>query len=258
MNETVIFAQSGCQHGGRQRLTMLARFIECQWLNLLRTPAYTLPTLLFPVMFYAFFGLLMIRGQAQYLLCTFATFGCIGAALFAFGVGIATERAQGWLTLLRATPASIAAILVGKWFGAGLFAAMITLIMAVLAAILGGVRMETLQWSGLLLVMVLGSMPFAALGLGLGMSMSPNAAPAVVNLIYLPLAFLSGLWVPVSQFPSWLQAMAEWLPPYHLAALALHVTGTQSGMPILSLALLTGYTLLFTLFAAWAWRRPAQ
>jgi len=238
-----------------QHMVMLARFIECQWLNLLRTPAYTLPTLLFPVMFYSFFGLLMIRGQAQYLLCTFATFGCIGAALFAFGVSIATERAQGWLTLLRATPAPIAAILVSKGFGAALFAAIIALIMSILAALLGGVRMETMQWAGLMVVMVLGSAPFAALGIAVGMSLSPNAAPAVINLIYLPLGFLSGLWIPASQFPGWLQATAGWLPPYHMAELALHVTGTKNGTPLVSLAILSAYTLLFVLLAAWAWRR---
>lgn len=240
----------------RSHWLVLARFVECQWLNLLRTPGYTLPTLMFPIMFYSFFGLLMIRGQAQYLLCTFATFGCIGAALFAFGVGIATERAQGWLTLLQATPAPIAAVLVGKGFGAALFAAIITLIMSVLAAVFGDVRMATGQWAGLLLVMVLGSLPFSALGIGLGMSLAPNAAPAVLNLIYLPLGFLSGLWIPISQLPGWLQDAAVWLPPYHLAELALHVTGTRSGSVLVSLAILTGYTLLFVLFAAWAWRRP--
>lgn len=243
---------------GRQQFMMLARFIESQWLNLLRTPAYTLPTLLFPIMFYSFFGLLMIPGQAQYLLCTFATFGCIGGALFAFGVGIATERAQGWLTLLRATPAPIAAVLAGKGFAAALFAAVITLIMSALAAWFGGVRMEALQWSGLLLVMVCGTLPFAALGIGLGMSLSPNAAPAVLNLIYLPLGFLSGLWIPANQLPGMLQDIAGWLPPYHLAALALHVTGTKTGQPLLSLALLLVYTLLFVLFAGWAWRRGDQ
>ena len=239
-------------------LTMQARFIESQWLNLLRTPAYTLPTLLFPIMFYSFFGLLLIPGQAQFLLCTFATFGCIGASLFAFGVGIATERAQGWLTLLRATPAPVSAVLAGKGFGAALFTAIVTLVMAMLAAQFGGVRMTTVQWSGLLLVMIAGSVPFAALGIGMGMSLSPNAAPAVLNLIYLPLGFMSGLWIPAHQLPGFMQAMANWLPPYHVAELALHVTGTKTGTPLLSLGILLTYTVLFIGFAAWAWRRADQ
>ncbi|WP_376691704.1 ABC transporter permease [Wenzhouxiangella sp. EGI_FJ10409] len=117
------------------------QLIRAQWLNLLRTPAYTLPTLLFPVMFYVFFGLLMLRGQSLWLLCTFATFGVMGAALFSFGVSIATERAQGWLLLLRASPAPVSAVIAGKAFGAVLFAIIIVVMMSALAATFGSVRL---------------------------------------------------------------------------------------------------------------------
>lgn len=234
------------------------QFVQCQWLNLVRMPAYSLPTLLFPVMFYAFFGLVMIRGQAHYLLATFATFGVMGAALFSFGVGIATERAQGWFTLLRATPAPLAGVVAGKWFGAALFAAIIVIAMEVLAAVFGDVRMQTSQWFGLVGVLIVGTLPFCLLGLGLGLVMSPNAAPAVINVVFLPLAFLSGLWVPVSQFPTWLQGFAEWLPPYHLARLALHAAGVQPVDVIFHVAVLAGFSALFSLLVIVGWRRTLQ
>jgi len=234
------------------------QFIQCQWLNLLRMPAYSLPTLLFPVMFYAFFGLVMIRGQAHYLLATFATFGIMGAALFSFGVSIATERAQGWFTLLRATPAPLAGVVAGKWFGAALFAAVIVVMMEVLAAALGGVRMQPGQWFGLVGVLVAGTLPFCLLGLGLGLLMSPNAAPAVINIVYLPLAFLSGLWVPVSQFPPWLQSFAEWLPPYHLAQLALHVAGAKPAEVLGHVLALVAFSAAFSLLVVVGWRRTRK
>lgn len=234
------------------------QFVQSQWLNLLRMPAYSLPTLLFPVMFYAFFGLVMIRGQAHYLLATFATFGVMGAALFSFGVGIATERAQGWFTLLRATPAPLAGVVAGKWFGAALFAAIIVVMMEVLAAVFGDVRMQSGQWFGLVGVLVAGTLPFCLLGLGLGLVMSPNAAPAVINLVYLPLAFLSGLWVPVSQFPAWLQSVAEWLPPYHLARLALHVTGVQPADIFVHVLVLAGFSAAFSVLVGVGWRRTRR
>ena len=47
------------------------------------------------------------------------------------------------------------------------------------------------------LVNVLGVLPFCAMGLFVGSLVSGQAAPAIVNLIYLPMAFLSGLWVPM-------------------------------------------------------------
>lgn len=231
------------------------QLIRAQWLNLLRTPAYTLPTLLFPVMFYVFFGLVMLTGQSLWLLCTFATFGVMGAALFSFGVSIATERAQGWLLLLRASPAPVSAVIAGKAFGAVLFAIIIVVMMSALAAAFGDVRLESGQWLGLAGILTLGALPFCLMGLALGLWLSPNAAPAVLNLVYLPLAFLSGLWIPSTMFPGWLQAVAEWLPPYHLAALALDVTGAKPADWIHSLTVLGAFGLLFAVMTALGWRR---
>ncbi len=239
----------------RRRLVSYAHFMHCQWLNLLRVPAYSIPTLLFPIMFYAFFGILMNPGAASYLLATFATFGVLGAALFAFGVGIATERAQGWYTLIRATPAPLPGIVIGKWFGAALFSSVIVVSMCAIAAFLGDVRLEQVQWWGLLAVLIAGTLPFCLLGLGLGLMLSPNAAPAVINIVYLPMAFLSGLWVPVSQFPGWLQALAPWLPPYHLAELALHVIGARAGDPWVNVLALLMFSLAFSVLVMIGWRR---
>lgn len=229
--------------------------IRAQWLNLLRSPAYTVPTLLFPVMFYIFFGLMMMPGQAQWFLCTFATFGVMGAALFSFGVSVATERAQGWLLLLRASPAPVSALIAGKAFGALLFALIIVVTLSVLAATFADVRLTTPQWLGLAAVLVSGALPFCLMGLALGLWLSPNAAPAVLNLVYLPLGFLSGLWIPASVFPTWLQSLAEWLPPYHLAAVALDVTGTKPADWAPSIAVLLVFTLIFAVLTALGWRR---
>lgn len=231
------------------------QLIQAQWLNLVREPGYSLPTLLFPVMFYSFFGLLMIRGQALWLLCTFATFGVMGAALFSFGVGIATERAQGWMMLLRASPAPVGAVIAGKAFGAMLFALIIVVLMATLGAAFGNVRLMTGQWLSLAGVLVVGSLPFCLMGLAIGLWIKPNAAPAVLNLIYLPLGFLSGLWIPAMQFPPLLQAVAEWLPPYHLAALALDVTGAKSADWGAAMVNLGAFTLAFGVLTALGWKR---
>lgn len=231
------------------------QLIRAQWLNLLRTPAYTLPTLLFPVMFYVFFGLLMMRGQSLWLLCTFATFGVMGAALFSFGVSIATERAQGWLLLLRASPAPVSAVIAGKAFGALLFAIIIVVMLSTLAVGFADVRLETWQWLGLAAVLTAGALPFCLMGLALGLWLKPNAAPAVLNLIYLPMGFLSGLWIPAPALPGWLQALAEWLPPYHLAALALDITGAKPADWTHSLTVVGVFGLLFAALAALGWRR---
>lgn len=237
------------------RLSSVLHLVQAQWLNLVRTPAYTLPTLLFPVMFYAFFGLVMIPGGALLLLGTFATFGVMGAALFALGVGVATERAQGWLRLLRASPAPVSAVILGKAAVAVLFGLIIVVMMSAMAAGFGGVRLHTGQWLGFAGVLALGSLPFCLMGLAFGLWLSPNAAPAVLNLVYLPLAFLSGLWIPVNQLPGVLQGLAEWLPPYHLAALAQDVLGVREAEVGVALLHLGVFSLVCLLFTVVGWRQ---
>ena len=240
---------SRIEHSAQWQLTRSA------WLSLWRMPAYSLPTLLFPIGFYVFFGLIMNPGFARWMLSTFGTFGVMGTALFAFGVGVAMERSQGWWLLLRAAPTPFAAVLAGKLATVMGFSLIIVLSMAWLAAMFAGVRLETGQWLALVGVLIVGAVPFSLLGLALGLWLSPNAAPAIINVIYLPLAILSGLWIPISQLPGLLQSLAVWLPPYHLAGLALHVSGTQSGPWVEHVIALMLFTVLSATLAAVAWRR---
>ena len=94
------------------------------------------------------------------------------------------------------------------------------------------------------------------MGLFLAMSLKSQSAPAVVNLLYLPMSFFSGLWIPITIFPSLLQNVAQLLPPYHLAQLALKVVAMDQGQSVLwHVAVLAGYTLVFGWFALKAYYR---
>jgi ABC-2 type transport system permease protein len=63
------------------------------------------------------------------------------------------------------------------------------------------------------------------MGLALGYFTGPNSAPPTINLIYLPMSFCSGLWVPIIFLPKIVQRFALAMPPYHLAQLAFGVVG---------------------------------
>jgi ABC-2 type transport system permease protein len=59
------------------------------------------------------------------------------------------------------------------------------------------------------------------------------------------MSFASGLWFPIELLPKFLQHLAFYLPPYHLAQLALGVIGGgSSGSPSTHLEFLLGFTLL--------------
>lgn len=224
-----------------------------EFLRLLRTPSFSLPCLLFPPVFYLLFGVLL-GGKggpvaAQYMLAGYGVFGVIGVALFGFGVTVAMDREQGLLTLKRAQPMPPGAYLVAKMAMALLFAAIILSLLAALAAGVAHVQLSAAQWIAWAATCLVGVLPFSALGLWLGTLVSGRGAPALINLIYLPMAFLSGLWVPLSMLPSVLQTTAPMWPAYHLAQVAQQAVGVGAGRPLLHLAVLAAMATLFFVLA---------
>jgi ABC-2 type transport system permease protein len=232
------------------RSSMYAYALEAKYefLRVLRTPAFAAPTLLFPPLFYLLFGILLNRGNAgaaHYLFATYSVFGVMAPSLFGFGVGVAIERERGWLALKRVAPMPPGAYLLSKMAMAMLFAAIIYCILAVMAFTLGGVRLPVGQWLLIGAIAVTGVMPFCALGLMIGSRANASAAPAFVNLIYMPMAFLSGLWMPLPMLPHMITQIAPLWPAYHLAQLALMTVGqtpsSNIGMHLMALA---GFTVL--------------
>jgi ABC-2 type transport system permease protein len=233
-----------------------------EFLKLLRMPGYAIPSIAFPAVFYLLFGVIFGRGTVggvtmpTYLIATYGAFGVIGAALFGFGVGVAVERGQGWLMLKRASPMPPMAFFVAKLVMCAIFATAVVGVLAVLGVTFGNVRMAPAVWLRLGSTLILGAVPFCALGLGMGYLVGPNAAPPIVNLIYLPMSFLSGLWIPFEMLPAAVKAIAPFLPAFHLGQLALGAIGAGAGAPAWShVAALGGFTLLGLGVALWAYRR---
>lgn len=223
-----------------------------EFLRLLRAPAFAVPTLLFPAMFYFLFAVLFARNASGdfhanvYLLATYGVFGVMGPGLFGFGVSVALDIERGWLTLKRAQPMPPGAYLASKLAMAMLFAALIFLILATLATSTAGVTLPLAAWLRLFVVEIVGVLPFAAIGLCVATLVSGQAAPAVINLIYLPMSFLAGLWMPLSVLPPVVRSLAPLWPAYHLGQLALAAVGQPSeGTALIHVAALAAFTIAF-------------
>ena len=229
---------------------------KTETLRLIRTPGFSIPTLLFPIIFYTFFGIIFSMGKSMptYLMATYATFGVIGPALFSFGVGIAVERGQGWFDLKEVSPMPASAYIFARVALTFIFSIVIIMLLFLIGALFGGVELMRSQWILMALVLTLGSLPFCAIGMTLGLFLKSSSAPATVNLIYLPMGFLSGLWVPITFLPEFMQTFANLLPPYHLAQLSLKIVEMDVGAPVaLHISVLAGYTLLFMFLAGKAY-----
>jgi ABC-2 type transport system permease protein len=236
--------------------------IKYEILKALRMPAYALPTLGFPLLFYVFFGLVFGGKQAagvkmaSYLIATYGCFGVIGASLFGFGVTVAIERGQGWMEVKRTTPMPVSAYFLSKVVMAMIFSALIALGLFALGITLGGVHLSLATAALLFTVLVLGSLTFCAAGLAIGYFAGPNSAAPIVNLIYLPAAFLSGLWVPIWALPRALQRLAFFLPPFHFSQIALRAMGGNVRTPLaVNVTAMLIATVLFLALAYAGWRR---
>lgn len=244
----------------RDTLGVYLREAAFQFWSVLRTPGFALPTLLFPALFYLFFGLVFGHGgdgaTATYMLATYGTFGIMAPSLFGFGVGIAMEREHGILALKRVSPMPSMAYFFSKAVMAMLFALLIVLLLSALGALFGQLRLPRGEWFALLATLVPGTLPFCALGLAIGLHAGGQSSPAIINLIYLPMSLLSGLWVPLRLFPHWLQDFAQVLPAYHLSQIALGIVHMGDGGRLLvHAAYLAVFTVVCLRLAQRAWRR---
>lgn len=224
-----------------------------EFLKLLRAKAFSLSVIGFPVMFYLIFGVTNHHTEyARYLLASYSCFGMFGAALFGLGAGVAMERAQGWMELKQASPMPRLVYLIAKTATCAAIAMITVGILLTLGLTLAGVSMTVLEAVRLIAITLAGAIPFASMGLLVSFIVPPNAGPGFINLFYLPMSFASGLWMPISLLPHWIQKIAPALPTYHYAQLALNIFGyAQPGASMLChWEALVGFTCLL-LGAAW-------
>jgi ABC-2 type transport system permease protein len=230
---------------------------EC--LRYMRNPGFMLPITLFPTLFYLLFGIVMNHGGgaevSRYLLVSYSVFGVMSPGLFGFGISLALERDGGLLTYKRALPMPPGAYLLGKMLMAMLAAAAVILLLLALSIGMAHVAITLREASLLLLVGVLGVLPFCAMGMLVGTLIKGQGAPGVLNLIYLPMSFLSGLWVPMNELPKALQQIAPIWPSYHLHQLGLVALGLEQGGAARHVLVLLGFTLAFLTIAARRLRR---
>ncbi len=219
--------------GAVSGLRILVLESRSEFLRLLRAPSFAVPTIAFPLMFYVLFGLLLAPAHphpqsARRALVAFLVIGTMAPGLFALGITLAVDRERGFLELKRALPMPPGIYLAAKLSMAMLFAGCVAILILGLAALVGTVALSLWQWGLLLALALLGVLPFCAIGLWVGSCAKASAAPAILNLIYLPMSFLSGLWVPLEALPHALAQLAPVWPAWQLAQLGYSIAGVAT------------------------------
>jgi ABC-2 type transport system permease protein len=241
----------------------------------LRAPDFVIGVVAIPVLLFLMFAppnaraILPAGTRASTMMMPgFGAFGILSLVLFAFGVEIAQERGKGWLRLMRATPAPAWVYLGGKLAMSVLYAAVTLVVLFGVAAAFAQVRLSPQQWLQVAGVMLAGGVALAPLGFALGFLARPRAASTIGNLVFLPLSFASGFFLPLSSLPDFLRDLAPYLPTYHYgrliwssfapAADITAYTGIEPAGTLVSVAWLAGTFVVFSLVAVWAYRRDRR
>jgi ABC-2 type transport system permease protein len=238
-------------------MTLYGTYFRAALIPLLRTPAYWAPLVIFPSLLFSFFGLGPARQSpeiANFLLASWSVFAVIGIGFFQFGIGIAQARESKWEDYARTLPAGGAPRLVAQLLSAGVFAAVSLGLLWTLVLFTAPVSLSPLQYARLLGVLLGGLIPFVMIGAALGYTVPSRGAVPIANLLYLPLSYLGGLWIPPQMLPGIVERISPYTPTRQLGELAWATVQDQPlpEGPLLGLAMYAAGA------GAWAlvmWRR---
>ncbi|MCY4191930.1 MAG: ABC transporter permease [Rhodospirillaceae bacterium] len=226
--------------------------------SLLRMPAYWVPTLLFPVLLFGVIGSHESPGlPTTFAMASFAAYAVIGVGFYQFGVSIAMDRETQWERYRRTLPGATGPRIVSQITVGTVFA-----FAAVLLVIAGGFLMMRPDADANAIVrLIIASLaiapPFTLIGIALGYLTSAKASVPVANLVFLPFAYLGGLWTPPGRLPETVAAISPWLPTRHAGEIVWATVGPQP-FPWESIWILVGYSVLFIVVVAWAYNRDER
>jgi ABC-2 type transport system permease protein len=173
---------------------------------------FIFPPMLFLLLGAVYSGRIEGFKAANVLLVGLIGYGCANTAFAGLAITLVIRREGGVLKRIRATPLPPA-----TYLAAVLISTLIVFVLQMTLTLVLGVTLYGASgpncWSGLALAVLLGVAAFAGLGFAAAaLIRSSEGASAVVNLVLLPMAFLSGAFGPTRRYPEVLRWIADVLP----------------------------------------------
>ncbi|GGT14145.1 ABC transporter permease [Streptomyces purpureus] len=182
-------------------------------------------TFAFPLLFLVVFGLIFSgkdveqsgRPYISYIAPGVMSWGVANAAVFGIAFTLMQWRRDDLLRLVRLTPTPLTTVLASRYvlaLGVGVAQAAVFVGVAMLPGF--GLAVDG-RWPLLLPGLVLGITAFLAIGVIVGTyANTPEAVAAIANCLMVPMAFLSGSFLPMDMMPGWLRSVSLVLPLRYL------------------------------------------
>lgn len=136
----------------------------------------------------------------------------MNSAVFAIAITVTRWRDRGVLKRLRASGLSPATIMT-TWLANQSLTGIASAAILLALAIWGFGAHETLRLGTLAVLVVIGLLAFFGLGFFLAsVARDSEGVAPLVNVVTLPMMFLSGVFFPVDSLPRWLQSVVQFLP----------------------------------------------
>jgi ABC-2 type transport system permease protein len=178
--------------------------------------------LLFLIIFVGVFGNHTVKGTgvklSTYYVPGLSALGVIAASFVNLVISITAQRESGILKRRRATPVPASVLIAGRTLTAVTISLTVLAVLLAFGRIVYHVTLRTSSLPGVALTAVVGSITFCVLGYALSTVIkNEDAAQPMVQAIMLPLYFISGVFVPNVNLPSWLKHVAQVFPVQHLS-----------------------------------------
>ncbi|MCP1136694.1 ABC transporter permease [Paenibacillus polysaccharolyticus] len=244
-------------------MSMLIAQSRAEMIRMTRNVYFVFWSLLMPVLFYILYTRIFTTGavdakewNAHYLM-SMTCFSVMGSSIMTLGIRLVQERAHGWVTYLRVTPLPNSIYFGGKMIGQTFIHLCSIIVIFTSGYLINGVSLTFSQWVSSALWILAGSLPFLAIGTCIGTLRRVDTASGLSNALYLSLALLGGMWMPLNVMPDWLAQIGRWLPSYSFGNGAWVITG--GGIPQLrDILLLGGYLAVFMLLSTYIRSRQKE
>ena len=167
---------------------------------------------------------------------------------------VSIERAAGWSRQLRLTPLSATADIVTKMLTSLVLGLAALLAVYIVGAITGKPSMPAHVWIITALCVWIGSPLFAAFGLFIGYLLPSENVMQMIGFALMICAFGGGVFIPLSQFSTTLQTLAQYTPLYGLSQL-VHYPLTGGSLHLTWVFNLIVWLGIFVAEAVWRFRR---
>jgi ABC-2 type transport system permease protein len=189
-----------------------------------------------------------------YYMTGLLAFGAM-VAVMSGGARIAAERTIGWNRLLRLTPLTPRDYLRTKIL-VGYALSVIGVVLLYAAGVVMGVRMPAGDWLAMTGLLLIGLIPFAALGIALGHLLNDDAmGPALGGGVSL-FAFLGGTWFPITS--GTFADFCKLLPSYWLVRAGDVGLGGGNPWGAEAWLVIAAWSAAMIAFATWAYRRDTR